>query len=45
MYGAVDDDKAMVFELRHTFNRPVMQLKHLLWRATAVSHAINGGCM
>ena len=44
VYGAVDDDKAMVFELLHTLSRPVMQLNHLLWRATAVDHAINAGC-
>ena len=45
MYGAGNDHKAMVSKLLHTLIRPVMQLNHLLWRATAVDHAINAGCM
>ena len=42
--GADDEDKAMVTELLHVLSRPVMQLSHLLWRATAVDHAVSAGC-
>ena len=39
--GADDEDKAMVSELLRVLSGPVMQLSHLLWRATAVNHAIH----
>ena len=44
IFGADDEDKAMVTELLHVLSRPVMRLSHLLWRATAVDHAVNAGC-
>ena len=43
--GADDEDKAMVSELLHVLRRPVMQLSHLPWRATAVDHAASAGCV
>ena len=43
--GAVDEDKAMVSQLLHALGRPVMQLSHLLWRATALDHAVKARCV
>ena len=45
VYGAADDSNTMVSELLHTLSCPIMQLHHLLWRATAVDHAINAVSM
>ena len=41
VYGGADDGTALIAELLGALSRPVMQLSHLMWRATALDKAVS----